>query len=156
VADYTPVGSVKTVRVLSQTQVVDVESIAIYTKPSNIYLEVQVPLTDFNAGNADTYLETTADLVEGVLAASPDPGQTLASGCVYVQDIDSSGLLAAFLDFTVSYIPQSTIALPFSTTVRLPLTSFETADAFGAALPGGTPLAILEAAYAQVKKLAGG
>lgn len=153
-ANYTTAGSYQTVRVLSQTTVIDVEAIGIYTKPSGFYLVVQVPLSDFLAGNSGTYLSTTSDLVEGVVGATPDPGQNLASGVVYVQDTDSSGLLAAFLDFTVGYTPSGQNQGPFTTVVRLPMSSFETADAFNTALPGGTPLAQLEAAYDQLKATA--
>jgi hypothetical protein len=151
---YVTAGSYQTVRVLSQTQVVEVEAIGIYTQPSGFYVVVQVPLAEWQAGGADTYLATTADLIEGVVLATPDPGQTLAAGVAYVQDVDASGLLSAFLDFTVSYTPKGAGKAPFTTVVQLPMTSFETADAFNTALPGGTPLAQLEAAYSRLKATA--
>jgi len=151
---YSTAGSYQTVRVLSATQVIDVQAIGIYTLPSGFYVVVQVPLSVWLAGDADAYLATTADLVEGVVLATPDPGQSLAAGVAYVQDVDASGLLAAFLDFTVSYQPAAAGQAPFTTVVRLPMTSFETAAAFETALPGGTPLAQLLAAYNRLKATA--
>jgi hypothetical protein len=155
VADnYTPAGSSTTVRVLSSTQVIDVEAVAIYTKPSNVYVVVQVPLADFQAGNSGPYLYDTADLIEGLLAATPDPGQRTVSSVTYVQDTDASGLLAGFLAFTVAYQPQGRISSPFEATVTLPVTSFESAAAFQTPLPGGLPLAQITDAYENLKKLA--
>ena len=45
---YVTAGSYQTVRVQSQTSVVDVELIGIYTKPSNIYIGVPVPKAAFD------------------------------------------------------------------------------------------------------------
>jgi hypothetical protein len=151
---YVTAGSYQTVRVQSQTSVVDVELIGIYTKPSNIYIGVPVPKAAFEAGNYDSFLSVTAGLVESILAATPDPGQTLAQSASYVQDIDAAGLLSAFLDFTVAYIPTSTYQGSFSEIVRLPVTVFETAAAFDTKINGVTPIQILDAAYARQKKLA--
>lgn len=153
--NYTTSGSSTTVRVLSSTQVIDVQAVAIYTKPSQVYVVVQVPLQDFQNGKAGPYLATTAGLIEGMLAASPDPGQSLASSVAYVSDRDGSGLLAGFLAFTVSYTPSGVISAPYEETVTLPVTAFETAEAFDTALPGGTPVVQLTDAYARLKALAG-
>lgn len=154
-SNYVTAGSFQTVRVLSQTSVIDVEAISIYTKPSGVYVVVQVPLTAFQSDNYDSYLAVTADLIEAELAATPEPGQRLASGVSYVQDIDSAGLLAAFLDFTVAYLPTSGQQGSFSEVVRLPLTVFETAEAFDTPIHGKTPQELLVAAYDRQKKLAG-
>jgi hypothetical protein len=151
---YVTAGSYQTVRVQSQTSVVDVELIGIYTKPSNIYIGVPVPSAAFKSGNYKSFLSVTAGLVESLLVASPDAGQTLASSVSYVQDIDASGLLSAFLDFTVSYTPTTTYQGSFSEIVRLPVTVFETADAFDTPINGKTPIEILDAAYARQKALA--
>lgn len=151
---FVTAGSYQTVRVQSQTSVVDVELIGIYTKPSNIYIGVPVPLAAFNAGNYESFLDVTAGLVESILAATPDPGQSLAQSASYVQDIDAAGLLSAFLDFTVAYIPTTTYQGPFSQIVRLPVTVFETAAAFDTPINGTTPIQLLDAAYARQKQLA--
>lgn len=153
---YVRLGSDTTVRVLSQTDVIDVQAVKIRTTPSGVFCVVPVPLADFNAGHEASYLQTTADLVEGILGATPDPGQTLASSAIYVQTQDASGLLAGFLTFKVAYVKPGSFAAPFTQDVTIPMTSFETAAAFDAPLPGGTPLQLLEAAYANVKRVAHG
>ena len=56
--------------------------------------------------------------------------------------------------FTVSYQPPGVISLPFEATVTLPVTSFESADAFNTPLPGGLPLEQITNAYENLKKLA--
>lgn len=152
--NYTPAGSSTTVRVLSGTDVIDVEAIGIYTKPSNVYVVVQVPLEAFLAGEEGPYLHVTADLIEGLLAATPDPGQHTVSSVSYVRDTDGSGLFAGFLAFTVRYLVTGRISPPFTATVTLPVTSFETAEAFNTPLPGGLPLVQLVNAYERLKALA--
>ena len=152
--NYTPAGSSTTVRVLGSTSVIDVEAVGIYTKPSNVYVVVQVPLPDFLADNSEPYLHTTADLIEALLAAEPDPGQHTVSSVTYVRDTDGSGLFAGFLAFVVSYTPTGRISAPFTATVTLPVTSFESADAFNTPLPGGLPLVQITNAYESCKKLA--
>jgi hypothetical protein len=161
-ASYVTAGSGQTVRVLSQTGVVPVEAIGMYTKPSNIYVVVQVPLSAFQAGNYETYLKTTAALVEGVLALTDNTGDKtnaagnpMVQGASYIQDIDASGLLSAFMAFTVGYIPTSGYQGEFSEIVTLPMTTFETAAAFDATVNGKTPLAWIEDAYTRQKNLAG-
>jgi hypothetical protein len=152
---YTTAGSSTTVRVLSSTQVIDVQAIAIYTKPSGVYVVVQVPLADFQAGTEGTYLNTTADLIESLLAATPSPGEHDVANVSYISDTDASGLLAGFLAFTISYTPPGSISAPFQNTLTFPVTSFESAAAFDAPLPGGTVLAQINNAYARLKALAG-
>lgn len=151
---YVPAGSSTTVKILSQTEAVDVEAIAIYTRPSNVRVVVPVPLADFKAGKAGPYLAVTAELIESLLVASPDPGQDFISGVANVQDIDSNGLLSSFLVFTVKYQPQGVVSAPFTAAVTLPVTSFETAAAFNTPLPGGLPLVQLTNTYARLKALA--
>lgn len=147
-SSYTTAGSTPGVRVLSQTQTLPVELIAIWTQPHNVYLVVPVPLVAFNAGTQDTYLTPPAELVEQLFQA----GQVTA--IVYVQTVDGSQLLAASLDVTVTYQPTTGSAGPFSAIVRLPFTVFESLDAFAAPLAGGTPSAQIEAAYSQLVKTA--
>ena len=152
---YTPAGSYQTVRVQSQTSVVDVELIGIYTKPSGVYIGVPVPLAAFQADTYDTFLETTGDLIEGILAApGPDGNQDFVVGVSYVQDIDAAGLLSAFLDFTVAYTPTGTYQGTFSQIVRLPVTSFESAEAYNTKVNGEYPQVAIDNAYLRLKKLA--
>lgn len=154
-ASYVTSGSYQTVRVQSQTSVIDVELIGIYTKPSSVYIGVPVPLAAYQGGDYASMLAVTSQLVESLIAATPDPGQSLVSSVSYVQDIDSAGLLSAFLDFTVAYTPTATYQGTFSEIVRLPVTSFETGDAFDTPINGVTPIVMLTNAYARLKHTAG-
>ena len=144
-------GSATTVRVLSQTQVIDVQSIGIVTKPSGIRVRVQVPLADYRANRYKPYLDTTAALIEGVLGAEPDPGQRLATAAIYSEDTDSSGLLASFLSFLVTYDPPGVLTAPLTETVTFPLARCETAAAFEVE---PSPIVTLTNAYARLKRLA--
>lgn len=152
--NYITAGSSTTVRVLDNTSYIDVQAIAIYTRPSNVRVRVQVPLKEFRAGKEGPYLEVTADLIEGLLDATPDAGQHLVSTVTYVEDTDGSGLLAGFLAFTVVYQPEGRISEPYEGTITLPVTSFESADAFNTPLPGGLPLVQITKEYARLRALA--
>ena len=159
--NYKAAGSYQTVRIQSQTSVVDVELIGIYTKPSGIYVAVPVPLAAFKSGSYTDFLDTTAVLVEGILATTDnvDVGGTVVQlpevvGASYVQDIDAAGLLSAFMDFTVAYTPTSTYQGQFSEIVRVPVTVFESESAFGQGVNGKTPIELTTQAYARLKKLA--
>lgn len=121
---YQTVSSRKTVKVISQTQSVDVQEVGIYTKPSGVYMVVLVPLSAWNAGNAGDYLTPPASIVEGLI------GEGLVTTGTYVQAIDSANLLAGFMDLTVSYTPTGGISLPFTTVVRIPMTAFVSREAY--------------------------
>jgi hypothetical protein len=152
-ANYVTSGSYQTVRVLSQTTVVAVEAIGIYTKPSDVYMVVQVPLAAYQAGNAASYLDFAAVEVEAIIAANPQAGQSLVSGVSYIQDIDSSGLLSAFLDFTVSYTPLSGYQTTFAQIVREPMSLFEASTQAAKDTDISNVLLDLEAAYNRLVKL---
>ena len=149
---YDVVGSSSTIRVLSPTQAIDVEAITIVTKPSGVRLVVQVPLTDFQNDDYDQYLVVSANLVEGVLAATPAAGQDLATAAYQSQDTDSAGLIAYYVSFLVTYQPTGITALPLTQWVTFPMTTFETAAAFQVS---PTPVVTLADAYARLQKLAG-
>jgi hypothetical protein len=157
VADfYTVTGAVQGVRVVSQTQVIDVEEVSIATKPSGVALTVAVPLTAWQSGGEATYLEPPAELVEELMQQGSS-GAPLVSAVAQVQDTDGSGLLASYLELTVSYTPPSPSGLPFTARVRIPFASFASLDAFAAKLPSGqTPSELIEAAYNRLRSTASG
>lgn len=151
---YVTTGSFQTVRVLSQNQVLDVQAIGIATKPSGCRLTVPVPLAAYHADEWKPYLEIVSELIESLIAATPDPGQQLVSGAAGSQQIDGAGLLAYFVNFTVAYVPTSGQAGTFSTIVTLPVSSFESAEAFNTPVDGVVPLLQIEHAYARLKATA--
>jgi len=151
---YVTTGSFQTVRVLSQTQVLDVEAIGIATKPSGVRLTVPVPKAAYDAGTWQPYLATTAELIESLIASNPDAGQHLVSGASGSQAIDGAGLLAYYVNFTVSYTPTAGQQGTFSTIVTLPVSSFESAAAFNTPVNGVVPLLQIENAYNRLKATA--
>lgn len=155
---YDVAGASPGVKVVSQTQVVDVESVGIYTKPSSVYTIVLVPLQAFRAGNTNKYLEPPALLIEQLMGNDLGGGQTVetyVSAAQFVQAQDASGLLANFMDFTVYYDPDSGSGLPLTALVRIPMTSLASFDAFTQPIAGGTPSDLIKAAHARLVKLAG-
>lgn len=153
--NYTVLGSSKGVQVLSETQVADVQYVSIITKPSGTALTIPVPLAAFTAGSSASYLTPPAELVEQLMEQTGS-GAPLVTAVAQVQVQTGAKLLASYLNCTVTYVPSSVTALPFSTVVQLPLSSFLTLEAFAAKLPSGkTPSDLLEAAYAQLESLAG-
>lgn len=151
---YVTTGSTQTVRVLSQTGVVPVEAIGIYTKPYDVYAVVQVPLAQFKAGHYAHYLEVTSELLISLLNAAGEDGTGLVSGAAYVQDIDSSGLLSAYMALTVTYQPPGGYQTSFNEVVTLPMTVFETGEAFSTPINGKTPIELITDAQARLKRLA--
>lgn len=156
---YTPAGAAQTVQVQSQTSAPDVVAISIYTKPSGIYTTVLVPLAAWKAGTYATYLEPPALLIEQLMGNDLGDGANLVgnplvTGAAQVQETDENGLLAWFMDFTVTYQQTSGVGGTFSGTVRIPNTSLASDSAFTQAINGGTPSQLIIAEYNQLQKLA--
>jgi hypothetical protein len=143
--NYETAGSRQTVQVVSQTQVAPVQAVNIYTKPHASYVVVLVPLSEYQAGNADKYLEPVATVIEQVWSDG------FISGTQFVQEIDpATGLFDYFVDFTVSWTPGGGLAVPYTTIVRAPVASLNSTTAFitGADAPG---VAIADAYSVLVK-----
>ena len=146
---YTTAGSSSGVQVLSQTQVQPVQLVSIYTKPHGSYVVVPVPQAAWAAGDEAKYLEPVAANIEELWR------QTVISGTSFVQDVDASGLLAAYVDFLVQLHDAKGVPLPFSTTVRVPLTDLGSASFFGKPSGGTAPSTAILQAFAQLEKTAG-
>jgi len=134
---------VRSVQVLSPTQVLPVQQIGIRTSPSAVYVEYPVPLSLWDGTDAPAVLEPLAQGIEGVIA------QGLCSGGSYVQDYDKNGLLVDYFDALVEYIPPGPLGIAQSTSVLIPLEAFlaSTGDPFFTRLPGASPQAVLVEAY---------
>lgn len=150
-ASYVVAGSKAGVQVVSQTEVLQVQLVNIYTTPHNSYVIVPVPSAAWLAGHSGTYLEPIAANIEELWT------QTLISGTQYVQDVDqSSNLIAAFVDFTVSINqanPQLTI--PYTTVVRIALSDLAGGDFFGKPSGGTAPSTAITAAFSRLELEAG-
>jgi len=147
-ATYSIVTERRTVQVLSQTQVVDVQEVGFFSEPSNTYCQVVVPVLAWAANGPAAWVQPLADAIEGLI---PGSGATSAS---FVQDVDSSNLIADFLDFTVTYTPTTGFGLPLSTVVRVPI-AYLTLDPAIATAGGLAPAEIIGKAYARLVADAG-
>jgi hypothetical protein len=146
---YVTVSSQQTVQILSQTTSADVEAVAIYTQPSNVYTVVLVPLKQWQDGSEAAYLAPVAELIEGLIAGG------LISKMIYVQSSDTSNLLAGFMQAKVVYTATTGLAQPFTTKVLIPMTALVSLDAFNTYSTsdgGNDPILV---AYNRLKATAG-
>lgn len=153
------VDSYTTTKVISQTQSVKVEAVALYTKPSRVYMRVIVPFTAYQEGKTASYLEPPVLLTEQLMGNDLGvPGEVVpyVTAARQVQDTDKARLLADFMVFTVSYTPDNQFALPLTEDVTIPMTSLETFAAYSEPIDGGqTAQQLILAAHARLVKLAG-
>src|SRR5690348_731598 len=147
-ATYTIVTERPTVQVLSQTQTVNVQEVGFYSYPSGTYCQVVVPTAAWAANGPAAWVQPLADAIEGLI---PGSGATAAS---FVQDVDSSNLIADFLDFTVSFTPTTGLGLPLTTVVRIPI-AYLTLDQAIATAGGLSPTEMIGAAYSRLQADAG-
>ena len=154
------VDSYTTTKVISQTQSVKVEAVALYTKPSRIYMRVIVPFAAYEAGKTSSYLEPPVLLTEQLMGNDlgvPGDVTTYVTAARFVQDTDKTRLLADFMVFTVSYTPDNQYGLPLTEDVTVPMTALETFAAFSEPIDGGkTAQQLILEAHARLVKLAGG
>jgi hypothetical protein len=159
VADnYTVVSQRRTVQVLSPTQVADVEEVGFVTHPTGIYAQREVPYQAWAAEGAGSWIGTLATAIENLISGG------LATTAMFVQDVDTTGLLTDYLDFTVSYTPSSGPGLPMTTTVRVPVNALTQDQSFGGAIdtyfggsasPTTDPAQALRDAYDALQATAG-
>jgi hypothetical protein len=147
---FHPIGSVATVQVLSQTEVADVQRVRGYTKPTGIYLAVNVPRRAWQNGNEETFEEAPAAIIEGLIA------EGLLAGATFVQATDENRLFSDAVDLTVSYDPPGADTLPFTTIVRIPMTALASRAAY--TLYAETPPHVrpIVTAYNRLVETAGG
>lgn len=96
-AAYALKGSYPTVQVLSPTLTEEIQYCTIQTSPSDVVASIAVSQLAFSENQANVELQNFADAIEQIMALNYVIG---ASG---TQKIDSSGLLADFVTFTIGY-----------------------------------------------------
>lgn len=115
---YTVVTSYRTVKVLSQTEVLDAEYVLCTTVPHGFGFAYAVDIADWKRDQAVGLLEVIALQLEA-LAANGE-----AVGSVAVQDVDNSGLLTDAVEVTVAY-DRSAQGLPsLYGSVTIPIQAF--------------------------------
>lgn len=157
--NYIPVSSYATVKVMSTTQVLDIQMIGFYTIPTGIYCEYGVPHDAFvmeGTGAGDQpLLEALAGDIEHAAQGNGVVGGT------FVQDVDpGTGLLTDFVQYEIVYRSPTVGKGTFATFVNVPVNSFFTADTGIGGLVINTqqypsPATVVGDAYASLKAAAG-
>ena len=98
-ATYGLVASETTVQVISPTVVIDIEYVTIQTQPSGVIASLPVIRQEFNQGTAGPLLQDYANNIELMMS---QPHVIAGQGS---QTLDSNGLLADNVVFTVEYVP---------------------------------------------------
>ena len=83
--------------------------------PSGSTLVRTVPLTEFQADAGQGILSSLSNAVENILQAG------VATAAVGNQRVDTSGLLADYVDFTVTYVPSPPVPGSITTVVQVPV-----------------------------------
>jgi hypothetical protein len=147
-ASYRIVSELRTVQVLSQTQVSDVQQVGFIAYPSGTYCQTEIPWDAWVLEGPAAWVQPLAQAIEDLIAGS---GATAAT---FVQDVDASGLIADFLDFTVSFTPTGGTGIPLTTVVRIPVTWFGI-DTSLATAAGMNPAVAIHDAYERLVADAG-
>jgi len=152
--NYATTSSRPNVKTLDGQTVIDVQAIGIVTKPTGIRFTVPVPKTTFDQGGAEAILAFAATEVEALTANVDNTGNPLISGGSGSQQIDNNGLLAYFINLIVSYTPATGTQGTYTEVVTLPVSVFESSEAYIAGINGVKPVDLVVAAYERLRKLA--
>jgi hypothetical protein len=150
VASYTLIASYSTVQVLGPTAIQNVLYFTLQTSPSSVVASVPVNEEEFLVNGAVPILLSFAEAVETIMA---EP-QVIAG--VGSQSIDSSGLLADQVTFTVQYTGPGAASSGVTADVDVPVQmlnfSEEPRDQGNAALAQ----ALIDQTYNALQSAAGG
>jgi hypothetical protein len=147
------VAGYKTVRELAGGTVIDVQYVSFTSTPSGFGASYAIPFDSWVAGGpGHALLQVIADELETLGANHHMTGST------GVQDLDANGLLADFVDATVTYMNG---ALVLTTSVLIPVQAFFAAEPGIGGLTfttsgGQSPADQCDAAYADLEHLANG
>lgn len=152
---FTPLDSYRTVKVLSPTDVLDVQYVSAITTPHGLGFAYAVPIDSWNEspGNANGLLDVIAIDLEGIYTG----GHLVAS--TPVQDLDRNGLLQDFVAAVVEYDRTAQGLPPLQGTVNIPVDSFFTSEVIpgGFGVPGAkSPAEYVAEEYALLAALAAG
>lgn len=147
---YVLQSSYDTVQVLSSTSAVDVIYCTIVTSGSGSVVQEAIPKSQFDANQGAGELNALADAVDGAISGG------LATFAVGTQGVDSSGLIYDAVTFTVQYVPPNPTFAPITTTVEIPIGVLTLDTGIALHITGGNTTERLQAAYDQLRALAGG
>ena len=147
---YTLLNSVDSVQVYGPDLVSETLVCTILSGPSGSTLLRTVPSTEFQADQGQGILASLSDTVEQILQAG------VATAAVGNQRVDPSGLLADYVDFTVTYVPQSPVPGSIEAVVSIPVNTLTADTSFGSFLSGGSAADQIQATYDRLKAMATG
>lgn len=149
-AEYVLLASESTVQVLSATVVNDVIYSTIQTSPSGVIASMPLDKAFFEAGVGNQYLQYFADGIEAIMSID---GVIAGAGS---QQLDSSGLLADTVTFTVTYSSSGSASGAVTADADVPVGYLNATP--GTTSGGGIPAAeeIVNAAISNLQALAGG
>jgi hypothetical protein len=150
VASYSLVGSYSTVQVLSPTLINPVVYCTIQTLPSGVIASVPVQESVFDGGTSGVELGNFATAIEQVMADA-----RVVAG-VGEQIIDSSGLLADNVVFTVQYVGANTPPSGVTAEAVVPVGYLNFSDAEIGRVSEGNVETIITGVYDNLKNAASG
>ena len=150
-AAYELLASESTVQVLSPTVVNDVVYSTIVTTGHNVIASYPIPQGDFESVNSSEVLTFFARGIEEVMK---DSRVVAGAGS---QTIDANGLLQDTVTFTVQYVAAGTTGTTVTAAAEVPVSALRGSTSSGPGTPDvSAALAIIDAVYADLQRLAGG
>lgn len=154
--NFYPVGSYRTVKVLSGQTVIDVQYVTCATIPTGITFAYGVPWASWEGGTGPGIglLDSIATSLETMVTDLHVIAGTANA------DLDANGLLEDFVSVTVEYDRSASGLPPLYGSVNIPVNNFLTTDTGigGLQIPpagGLTPNQQVQAEYARLEQLAG-
>lgn len=149
-AGYTVLSSNSSIQVLSPTLVLDTVTTTIQTQPSGVVAAYWLAKVDFDAGTADTLLATFASNIETIMSG----GKVIAASGA--ESVDANGLIQQTVNFVVAYTPPGSLTGPLTVEVEVPTGDLGGTTELGANYGLQDAEKIIDDAYANLVKLAGG
>ena len=147
---YTLLNSVDSVQVYGPDLVSETLVCTILSGPSGSTLLRTVPSAEFESDQGQGLLSSLSDAVEQTLQAGT------ATAAVGNQRVDPSGLLADYVDFTVTYRPPTPVPGEITAVVSIPVNMLTADTSFGSFLSGGSAADQIQATYDRLKAMATG
>lgn len=149
-AGYSLQGSYSTVQVLSPTLINPIVYCTIQTTPSGVIASIPVQEDVFKAGGSGPELTNFANAIEQIMS-HPEVIAGIGS-----QTLDTNGLLADFVTFTVQYVGPTTAKQGVTAEADVPVGMLNFTDGQIGALLLEEVDAIIAAAYNSLASAAGG
>lgn len=148
--NYNLLGTESSIQALSPTLTLPTVNSILQTIPHGVIFDYWLAKADFDAGTAPALLEAVCGGVEHIMTSQP-----VIAG-VGNQRLDSNGLLAQFITFTVAYTPPGGTANAATVDVEVSVNDFGQDTIGGQNFGLNDAIAIIQAAYTKLEALAAG